>query len=217
MNPLQYLARNHLRNSQPDYLDLDEFWEDDIEALRHFMAGAERILQELHALEVPNLDELKVLLNEHFEDDEAFFLAYPTEPEDIFGGGLLVQIRDGKSEPLAAAPCSEEYRRKISTTTFASRMPAMYSMAFRMLQEFYGRSPDTVMKLAPLLVEHLLENHSPQDGIRVSFAEVVDFCDRMISQGRVTLENIPFPFIQSDEEEDKQPPPPKPPEDDLPF
>jgi hypothetical protein len=231
MTPFDYLARNYARNRHPDRFDMDEYWEDHIDDLRLFIVGARRMLQELIALDAVDLEVMEKLLCEHFEDDEVFFIAMPTSPEDIFGGGLLVQIRDGKADALAPVPCPENYRRKMSTIADSSEVPAMYSMAFRMLQEFHGRSPEMVMKLAPLLVQHLLDNYSPEDGIKVSFAEVVEFCDRMIAQGLVTLENIPFAFIQTDDEEENlewieeedeqeeehQQPPQKPPDDNLPF
>jgi len=237
------MGQDHIHQAA-DRFDMDENWEDNMDDFSLFIVGARRMLQELIALDALNLGVMETLLCDHFEDDEVFFIAMPTSPEDIFGGGLLVQIRDGKADPLAPVPCPEKYRRKMGTIADSSEMPAMYKMAFRMLQEFHGRSPEMVMKLAPLLVQHLLDNYSrPEDGIKVSFAEVVEFCDRMIAQGLVTLQNIPLAFIQSDHEEEKlewmeledevenlireleedeegeeqQQNPPKAPDDNLPF
>lgn len=230
MTPFEYLARNYIRNNNANHMEIDEWWEDDVIAYRAYLAGAERLFRELQSLEIPGIEVAESLLRERFFYHEVFFISEPVVQGLLLPGGLSVKFGDGKLEMLSEVPCPKDYRHRITQICRDSSEPAACEMAFRMVQEFHGRSPEMVLQLGPLLFEHLMEEHNVYEGLWISFQDVLDFCDRMISQGRVTLENIPFPFIQADEEEDnlewmesepeeeeEEEPPSKPPEDDLLF
>jgi hypothetical protein len=200
MSSFGYLARNFLRNSEPEASELDEWWVDDATLSQAFMAGAKRMLQELSVLQVPGLEGMERLLETPFSEDEAYFIAFPTSPDDIFGGGMLVRFGGGKSEPLAKVPCPLYFRKKISRVIYESQYPAVYSMAFRMIQEFYGHSPVGMIQLAPLLADYLMEHHNLREGIQTSFTEVLRFCQSMIVQERVTRESLFVSFYEDDKE-----------------
>jgi hypothetical protein len=198
---MEYHARNYARNTNPENKDIDEWWSDNPFVVQAFVAGARKMVEELRALGTPGIDAGDDLLEDRLENHDIHFIATPHEPDEPFASDLNVRIGFGAEEVLAPAPFPIRHQHMMTNYAHGSKHPAIYTLACRMIQEVHGGSPSLVRQLTPRLARYILNNFDVTEGFEISVEEVIEFCDRMISDGQVRLDSVQFPFNMYDPEE----------------